>query len=263
PRRNSTPALRLSGRLRLPPSRSAGREKGQTHPWNSHYDWYRKRGQVTWSSENTSIATVDNHGNVTAVSKGTVIIDAWYANYNYQSDNDCSCYGVLEDYGASTSILVQVPSRLVRFNSSCAPNGIGLLQTVNNGNIEDCLGHTVASGACEVYRNFTFQLADQNGTPLHVAYTITEAFSNMSRTTTNLPYPQGRTASVAVGGYGIDLQAAWYAYPNCLETNDNISYQQSFVVQVNGTNYPLSTLISISLGRFSGTYEVNDSITTP
>jgi len=38
---------RLSGRLRLPPSCTAEKNKNKKLPRNSHYDRYRKRGQVS------------------------------------------------------------------------------------------------------------------------------------------------------------------------------------------------------------------------
>jgi len=38
--------VQLSGRLRLPSSCTAEKNKSKKLPRNSHYDWYRKRGQV-------------------------------------------------------------------------------------------------------------------------------------------------------------------------------------------------------------------------
>ena len=47
PRKNSQRAVQLSGRLRLPSSCTAEKSKSKKLPRNSHYDWYRERGQVS------------------------------------------------------------------------------------------------------------------------------------------------------------------------------------------------------------------------
>ena len=46
PRKNSQRAVQLSGRLRLPASCTAEKNKSKTNPRNSHYDWTKEWGQA-------------------------------------------------------------------------------------------------------------------------------------------------------------------------------------------------------------------------
>lgn len=60
-----------------------------------------------------------------------------------------------------------------------------------------------------------------------------------------------------------DYNWVGFKYPTCLGPNDHASVQQNWSVTVNGNNYNLSTTMSISVGRFNGTYEANNTITIP
>jgi hypothetical protein len=86
------------------------------------------------------------------------------------------------------------------------------------------------------------------------------AFSNFSG---DLSHPKAISANIPAGSDLLDTQYNGFTYPSCLGTNDNLSFTQTFTVTVNGKQFPLSTVVSIGYGRFSGTYEDNVNITTP
>lgn len=158
------------------------------------------------------------------------------------------------------------PARLVPANyGSCAPNGVGPLQVLNDQPVVDCGNNTHETNWDGVNRNLMYQLLDGTGTPFVGAYTLTESFSNFQKTPTNsgLPAPTARQANVAAYGLAGDYQYTGYKYPTYIGSNENISYTQSFTVTVSGTVYPLTTIVSMSLGNFNGTPEDNVTITTP
>jgi hypothetical protein len=159
---------------------------------------------------------------------------------------------------------VQVPARLVFFNTSCAPNGQGPLQVITNGSVVDCGGVQRASNFCGVNRNLTYQLVDQTGAPFLLAYTLSESFSNLSTTNPALGLPTpSQNVPIPANGIVTDAQFVGFTYPQCLGSNDHHSYKQNFSVKVGGVTYNLSTTVSISNGNFSGTPQDNVSITTP
>lgn len=162
----------------------------------------------------------------------------------------------------SFTVYTPVPSKLVPFNTSCAPSGQGPLQVITNGSVIDCGGVTRATNFCGVNRNLTYQLVDQTGAPFASAYTLSESFSNLSTTNPALGLPTpAQNVPIPAGGYVTDAQFVGFTYPTCLGSNDHHSYTQNFSVVVNGVNYNLSTTVSISDGKFNGTAEDNVSIT--
>jgi len=106
-----------------------------------------------WSSENPNIATVNDYGDVTAVSPGKVFIDATYASYNYQNDNDCTCQGDLQNWGASANIVVQVPTSL------------SIVSGTDSTTREATCPVGSATG-CGITKSFNYQVLDQYGNPI-------------------------------------------------------------------------------------------------
>ena len=157
-----------------------------------------------------------------------------------------------------------MPSRLVFYNTSCAPNGEGPLQVITNGSVVDCGGVTRATNFCGVNRNLTYQLVDQNGNSFPAAYALSESFSNLSTTNPALGLPTAATnVPEAANGIVTDAQFVGFTYPTCLGSNDHHSYTQNFSVTMGQSNFKLTTTVSISDGNFNGTAEDNVSITTP
>jgi hypothetical protein len=108
-----------------------------------------------------------------------------------------------------------------------------------------------------------YQLVDTTGAAFQEAYTIAESFSNFTTTNSGLKEPTAVSANIPAGGLVGDYQYAGFTYPTCLGPNDHSSYKQTFNVTTGGHDYNLSTVVTISLGRFSGTDDDNVNITTP
>ncbi len=149
------------------------------------------------------------------------------------------------------------------FHNKAKTGGIGPLQVITNGNVVDCGGTTHATNFCGVNRNVMYQLVDSAGAAFGLAYTITESFSNFSTTNSSLKQPAARSANIPIGGLVGDYQYAGFTYPTCLGSNDHSSYTQKWTVTVGGKVYNLTTVVSISLGMFSGTAKDDVIITTP
>jgi len=227
------------------------------------FDW---TDDVTWSSSATWVATVNaTTGVASGVSGGTTNI---VANRGGWEQYMCCgfvcnpCANVPVEGG--TTLSVAVPARLVHYNDPpCAPGGVGALQIITNGPVVDCSGNTHATSFCGVRRNLMYQLVDTTGAAFQPAYNIQESFSNFSTTYSGFKQPQAVNVNVAAGGLTSDTQFLGFTYPNCLGSNQNISENQTFTVTVGGTQYPLSTVVSISMGSFNGTLKDNVLITTP
>ena len=91
---------------------------------------------------------------------------------------------------------------------------------------------------------------------------ITENFSNYSSTFSGTA-PGSETKSITAGGIVNDIMFLGKTLPNCPGNNDHESFDQTFVVTINGIPYNLTSVFHISRGRFNGTYKVDVTITTP
>jgi len=178
--------------------------------------------------------------------------------------HSCNCW-LFANCGSGWSAN-DAPARLVPFDyKPCAPNGVGPMQPLNNQDVVDCNGDVLQTGWDGVNRNLMYELVDGTGAPYVGAYHIAESFSNFQKTPSNsgLTQPQARNADIPAYGLVGDYQYTGYKYPTYLGSNEYVSYTQSFTVTVGGTTYPLTTIVTMSLGNFSGTPEDNVKITTP
>lgn len=121
----------------------------------------------------------------------------------------------------------------------------------------NCAGQAVQINQCGVYRDMNYQLLDQNGQPFAAAYSITEAISDYATTISGGSQPSNKTANISAGGILEDLQYLGVTSPSCPGSNDHDSFTQQFTVQVVGSVFPLTTIIDLSRGNFSGTTELN------
>ena len=188
--------------------------------------------------------------------------------YEVQSTNQGYCYfcNCLIVNCWSFASANDAPARLVPYDyPPCAPKGVGPLQVLNNQSVVNCVGTVIVTGFDGVNRNLMYQLVDGTGTPFPAPYHIAESFSNFQKTPSNsgLKQPTALDADIIAGGLVGDYQYTGYPYPTYLGSNEYASYTQSWTVTVGGTIYPLTTIVSISLGNFSGTPEDNVTITTP
>jgi hypothetical protein len=224
---------------------------------------------VTITGKGLTGATVNGGTGITPTVKSTnsttVVVDLAVAS-NATPGNHLISVTANGQTGNSVNFFVQVPARLVFFNTSCAPNGQGSLQVITNGSVVDCGGVSRATNFCGVNRNLTYQLVDQSttGDPFPLAYTLSESFSNLSTTNSALGFPTAfKNVPIPANNLVTDAHFVGFTYPTCLGSNDHHSYTQNFSVTVGGVTYNLSTTVSISDGNFNATPQDNVSITTP
>jgi hypothetical protein len=163
----------------------------------------------------------------------------------------------------SVNFYVQVPTRLVRLDfPPGAPGGVGALQVITNGNVTDLNGNVILQNQCGVYRNYAFDLVDQETPPQPIegTYTITAHFTNYQGPNST---PNDNPEQITPGTAIADLQFFGKLAPSCPGSNDHESFDMSNFVTVGTTNYNLTTVIHISKGYFSGTAKVDSTITTP
>jgi hypothetical protein len=156
---------------------------------------------------------------------------------------------------------VQVPSRLTI-------NAIHNPVLVNNGNVLDFYGNIVETNECGIYRDVQYNLVDQQGGNIIGGdFDLTESFANYSTSNPNTTIPPSQTF---LQNTSIQLLADTQAYvspsPSCPGSNDHEGFDQSFVITVpsqSTSQYPLSTIVHIDRGGYSGTGKVDITIKTP
>lgn len=154
----------------------------------------------------------------------------------------------------------QVPSSLVRYDyPPGAPGGIGPLQVIVNGNVVDLAFVVLMSNQCGVYRNYAFDLTDQDRASISGTYTFTEHFANYSGP---VGTPATKSFSITPNSFLPDTQFFGHPAPTCLALNEYETFDQMFYVTTGGQQYDLSTTINISRGNFNGTLAVDETITT-
>jgi hypothetical protein len=206
---------------------------------------------------------------VEGLAPGDTFISGSWATDIWTSDGWSECYESRDEASDSEPMTVFVPTQLVRLDytaqSPGAPDGYGplVLASDTNNEVRNVKNQPILTNRCGPYRNLVYELEDQNGDPVTVAYSITENFSNYSSTNTSLTIPGSDTKSISANGIINDTMFLGKTLPNCLGSNDHESFDQSFVVTINGTPYNLSTINHVSRGNFSGTYKVDVTITTP
>lgn len=198
----------------------------------------------------------------------TVLNGSWWSD-QWTSDGWSMCFESRGEETASQPMAVFAPTKLVRIDYTTqnpgAPDGYGplVLAADTNNEVRDVKNVALLTNRCGPYRNLVYELEDQKGEPVTIAYSITENFSNYTSTNTALTTPGSDTKNISANGLVNDTMFLGKTLPNCLGSNDHESFDQSFVVTINGTPYSLSTVNHISRGRFSGTYKVDVTITTP
>src|SRR5262249_34965847 len=143
-----------------------------------------------------------------------------------------------------------------------APNGKGDVIIITDGEVKDSDGNTLLQHQCGVYRDLVYQLMDQQNPaqPIGDAFTIKETFTDYSGSGSA---PTDVTVSIGAGHPVGDVQYFGRAAPNCPGADDHDTFKQHFTVTLNGHDYTLTTVVTISRGRFSGTYKCDVDITTP
>jgi Big-like domain-containing protein len=218
-----------------------------------------------WSSSNSSVATV-SPGNVTGPGGGTATISA--------TPTDCGTwyFNSMGPPPPTASVPTPPPPRSKARSPCRCPQGWSTTtprapQTVSlpftHGTGYDCSGNAVATKFCGEHRNLTYDLVDKNGQTVDQTYQITESFSNFSSTIPGDSIPPAKTVTILAGYPASDIQLIGFTGGLCLASNDHDSMTQTFSVAIAGRSFPLTTVVTISRGNFSGTAKVDAIITTP
>jgi len=220
----------------------------------------------TWSSSDSSIVTLgaptSNGCLMTCMSGGQATVHIDFEGVCVQVDpftDNCEQLSCM--LPADCDVFVQIPSK-VRFVDTPprAPDGKGPVIEINDGDVRDTAGNVVKQHQCGVYRNLAYELVDQVGEPITDAFTVAESFDNYQGPDSA---PDAVTVNILAGHIIGDTQYFGRAFPACLGSNDHQSFKQHFSVTINGMSYNLSTVVTISEGKFSGTAKVDVDITTP
>jgi hypothetical protein len=164
----------------------------------------------------------------------------------------------------SMNFFVQIPSHLVFFNAPPdAPGGKGPLVTITDGDVKDLNGNVLLPHQCGVYRNLEYQVVDQDSPAqgINAGFILTESFTDYQGPAST---PRDLSRNISEGNQGAlgDTQYFGEPAPSCLGNDDHETLHQHFKVTLNSKDYLLSTVVSISRGRFAGTYKVDVSIIT-
>lgn len=233
---------------------------------------------AAWASSDANVATVNSSGVVTGKNGGGVTITA-AINYieteppifqcgpparplTPNLPDPCGCSTIVRHFTPQAQVAVLVPSKLKRLDfPPRAPNGIGPMIVIMDETVLDTAGNPIPGKdhQCGAYRNLAYEVVDQNGDSFNYPYVITEQFSNYQGPDS---LPADFAQSVSQNAVGDTMYFGKRA-PACLGPNDHESFEQRVVVKYKNKDYPLSTVISVSRGRFAGTYKVDVVITTP
>ena len=151
-------------------------------------------------------------------------------------------------------------------NLATDSSGAAPLQTPTDGPVITLSGAFLTPDVhrCGVYRNYAFQLVDQDSPPqaINALYQLTEHLSGWTPACTQANADQCpsqvQTDSNEAGIFA-DLHGRTHSAGVCLALNENVSVQQSFTVTTKNNSYNLKTTCAISFGNFAGTLKETTS----
>lgn len=173
---------------------------------------------------------------------------------------------------ATKTFVVQIPKKLVRqdfpstYNPAQETTGVGPLQSGTDIDFKRLDGTVKASHQCGAYRNYLYQLEDQDGQPIVAEVTISESFPDNEVTGDTNFKRVSESASTNNVGYLGDLNGIGKPAGQCLTTATSTTQKQHFTATIGQQQYALTTVISITLGfnpSSNPQYTVSNSITTP
>jgi hypothetical protein len=149
---------------------------------------------------------------------------------------------------SSVNFFVQIPTELVPFNTSGAPNGVGPLQTPLVGDVINLAGTVLYSNVTGVYRNYAFALVDQDGQRILQGFTFTESFSNDCGTLGGLP--PSFTSQVPANQILSDINAAVVQGPYNPQGYD--CFDQTFSIIIGSMTFQLTPKFHVEVGKKNG-----------
>jgi hypothetical protein len=155
----------------------------------------------------------------------------------------------------------QAPTKMIFFDVTGAPNGVGPLQTPVNGNVVRLNGSIAGSNQTGVYRNYSLVLTDGQGVRILQEYHIYENFSNNQGTG---PLPPEFDGIIPAGKPVNDLHNYTVNSPNTLAYNENDVFDQTFTIKIGGIlEWELSTKFKVEVGSFNGVLKSEKTLITP
>jgi hypothetical protein len=202
-----------------------------------------------------SSATVNAGSNI--VVSNVQFVSASQITATFTPTNSASAGGnqsvtvtVEEQQSKSQDFLNQVPTHIGRIGEpGTGSSGMGTIVSGTNITVTDLSGNVLATNVCGGYEWFTYALADQNGNQITTGTaTMTESFSNILPNPDPLPDPVAKSSQPNFGAGQIlsDILAIYSPAPSCPPANIGDSFNQSWTATVNGTVYPLLTVIHIT-----------------
>jgi len=179
---------------------------------------------------------------------------------NAPSGNHAVTVSTAQGTSNSVNFYVQIPSKVVRFDYPGAPGGVGPLQIITDGNVLGIAGNILLTHQCGVYRNYVYDVVDQAGQSIDGTYTFTYWFSDYQGPV-GLPSPHD--VPMTPNSLLTDNQFFGKPAPACLGPDEHESFKMHHYATTGGQRYDLTTVITVSKGRFSGEYRVDAPITTP
>ena len=162
---------------------------------------------------------------------------------------------------SNVAFFVQIPSRETISN---LPDAV-----TTTSNVYDYYGNLIATNHCGIYRNVQYNLVDQAGLNiLGGDFSLTESFSNYSTTVSGQTVPPTQTRSPQNTAEQLlaDTQAYVTLGSPCPSGNQHESFDQSIVIAIppqSANTFPLTTVVHIDRGYYSGNGQVSITITTP
>ncbi len=151
-------------------------------------------------------------------------------------------------------------------NLATDSSGAAPLQTPTDGPVITLSGAFLTPDVhrCGVYRNYAFQLVDQDSPPqaINASYQLTENLSGWTPACTQAnadQCPSQLQTDSNEAGIFADLHGRTHSAGVCLALNENVSVQQSFKVTTKNNSYNLKTTCAISFGNFAGTLKETTS----
>ncbi|HET9183307.1 MAG TPA: Ig-like domain-containing protein [Candidatus Angelobacter sp.] len=152
---------------------------------------------------------------------------------------------------------VQIPKHLqgvaiadANGNQLTDSRGYGTLQIVNNGNITTLPGTVLATNSCGVYRNYAFQIMDQDSPPqpIRSVISVTELL------TPSCTSPGCSSQNIQSNSDGIipDIHALFHDSPQCLGPDEHKTLNQSFIFTVGDQSFTGNTLFQVQNGNYNG-----------
>ena len=161
--------------------------------------------------------------------------------YDLAGDDDGSAFGALTGAGATGFCI----------------GGVGRFGTGGSG------GRLLPGGATfPSTRVNSLGPAANSPKGINDAFTLTESFTDYAGP---VGTPDNLSKNISEGNSGVfgDTQYLGKTAPSCLGTDDHETMKQHFSAKVGNKTFPISTVVSISRGRFAGTNKVDVSISTP